>query len=64
MIHHPNEFGCPLTFFYSIRFPNLENEINKFAQANSLSFSAAVNLLVNSAIKDPKLINPNKKEDK
>ena len=49
---------------HSIRFPNLENEINKFAQANSLSFSAAVNLLVNSAIKDPKLINPNKKEDK
>lgn len=49
---------------HSIRFPNLENEINKFAQANSSSFLAAVNLLVNSAIKDPKLINPNKKEDK
>lgn len=49
---------------HSIRFPHLENEINKFAQANSLSFSAAVNLLVNSAIKYPKLINPHKKEDK
>ena len=32
---------------HSIRFPNLENEINNFAQANSLSFLATVNLLVN-----------------
>lgn len=32
---------------HSIRFPNLENDINKFAQANSSSFSVTVNLLVN-----------------
>ncbi len=45
---------------HSIRFPKeLDEEITKFAQANSLSFSAAVNLLVNSAINNPKLINPN-----
>lgn len=49
---------------HSIRFPNLENEINKFAQANRASFLATVKLLVDSAIKDPKLINPNKKEAK
>ena len=47
---------------HNIRFPDLENEINKFAQANSLRFLATVTLLVNSTIKDPKLINPNKKE--
>lgn len=45
---------------HSIRFPKeIDEEITKFAQANSLSFSAAVNLLVNSAINNPKLINPN-----
>lgn len=52
--------GTPV---HSIRFPKeLDVKITKFAQANSLSFSAAVNLLANSAINNPKLINPNSKE--
>ena len=29
MIHHPNEFGCPLTFFYSIKYSfNSDHDIN------------------------------------
>lgn len=43
----------------SIRFPaRLYHQLEAFADANNLSFTQAVNLLLNSAVQDPKLIKP------
>lgn len=45
----------------TIRFTtDLNNEIASFAKANGLTFTSAVNMLLTNAVRNPKLINPNK----